>query len=165
MQRTKTETWLLYGLMILTLALATAFVIATVFRGYAFPAVYVSLILAAFVAILAYTALGGAGGDVFQLGPAKLTGAIAGLIAVFWLVNGPMNENMKDARAIETRRSRSTMRKGISLPSSRSAAMPKSAPPISRPGLPISSRRAFRHCSSGSKPVPPTMRSAGAFCS
>lgn len=100
MQRSKTETFLLFGLMILTLALSTAFVVATVVWGFAFPAVFVSLILAAFVAILAYTSLGGVGGDVFQLGPAKLTGAIAGLIAVFWLVNGPMDKNMRDAKAI-----------------------------------------------------------------
>ena len=100
MQRTRTETYLLYGLMGLTLLLSTGFVIATVGWGYGFPAVFVSLILAAFVAILAYTSLGAAGGDVFQLGPAKLTGAIAGLVAVFWLVNGPMDNNMKDVKAI-----------------------------------------------------------------
>lgn len=100
MQRTRTETFLLYGLMILTLALSTAFVVATIGWGYGFPAVFVSLILASFIAILAYTSLGGVGGDVFQLGPAKLTGAIAGLVAVFWLVNGPMDNNMKDVRAI-----------------------------------------------------------------
>jgi hypothetical protein len=100
MQRSSTETFFLYGLMGLTLLLSTGFVIATVGWGYGFPAVFVSLILAAFIAILAYTSLGGVGGDVFQLGPAKLTGAIAGLVAVFWLVNGPMANDMKDVKAI-----------------------------------------------------------------
>jgi hypothetical protein len=100
MQRSRTETFFLYGLMGLTLLVSTAFVIATVGWGYGFPAVFVSLILAAFIVILAYTSLGGVGGDVFQLGPAKLTGAIAGLIAVFWLVNGPMANDMKDVKAV-----------------------------------------------------------------
>ena len=41
MQRSKTEILLLYGLMLLTLALSTGFVVATIGWGYGFPAVFV----------------------------------------------------------------------------------------------------------------------------
>lgn len=99
--RTRAETVFLACLAVGTLLAALGFVIATVGWGYGFPSTMTAILLGICIATLAYTFLGGVGGAVLKLGGISLAGAAALILIVFYLVDGPMAEGMKDVQAIE----------------------------------------------------------------
>jgi hypothetical protein len=100
MQRSKLELIFLICLISFTLLTVVGLGLATVFWGYGFPGTLAALLAGICVGTLSYTFLGGVDGAVFKLGGFQLAGSVAAIVIVFYLVNGPLDNSMKDVRAI-----------------------------------------------------------------
>lgn len=77
------------------------FVIATVGWGLAFPGVFVAVALGVSIASIVYAFLGGVAGAEFSVvAGLKLAGSLAAIAIVYYLISGPLDKSMNDAKAI-----------------------------------------------------------------
>lgn len=77
------------------------FVIATVVWGFAFPGVFVAIALGICIASLVYAFLGGVAGAEFSvINGLKVAGSLAVIAIIYYLVSGPLDASMNDAKAV-----------------------------------------------------------------
>lgn len=88
------------GLIIFSILASLAFVLMTVVGPFGFPSTFVAVLLGLAIAAALYRFLGGAAGATVTIGAAKLAGTAALFAVVFYLVDGPLQKNMNDVKAI-----------------------------------------------------------------
>lgn len=91
------------GMAVVTFVVSLGFVLATVGWGQAFPGVFVAITLGICIASIVYAFLGGvAGAEFSMISGVKLAGSLGAIAIVYWLISGPLDRSMNDAKAIAT---------------------------------------------------------------
>ncbi len=98
---TRGEKFFVGGFALFTFVVSLGFVIATVGWSIPFPAVFVAIALGICIASIVYAFLGGVAGAEFSIvAGLKLAGSLAAIFIVYYLIAGPLEKSMNDAKAI-----------------------------------------------------------------